>query len=58
MTSQQEVKQSPQGNFWCIVRNVFAKKRGIHKNDIKLNAHFYFMCFQYRMPISWVLFIF
>lgn len=29
-------------NFWCIAINVVAKKWGIHKNDIELNAHFYF----------------
>ena len=29
-------------NFWCIARNVVAKKWGIHKNGIELNAHFYF----------------
>ena len=51
MTSQQEAKQSPQGNFRCIAINVVAKKRGIHTKGIKLNAHFYFMYSQYGMHI-------
>jgi hypothetical protein len=32
-----------EGKFRCIARNVVAKMRGIHKNAIKLNAHFYFV---------------